>query len=84
MAPVTTSVMRGPCTFTLRVWREGRSWRGQVVHVQSGQTLFFEDADRMWSFIRARAVARADESLFGEQLGRSIVQEESHAKDTSS
>jgi len=42
-------------TFVIRMWPEwseqGPAWRGQVVHLQSGQTRGFQDSAAMLAFI---------------------------------
>jgi hypothetical protein len=64
---------REPCpartaraSFTLRIWREADAiWRGQIVHVQTGQTAFFQDPARMWAFARACLGLREEEPFLG-------------------
>lgn len=38
-------------TFVVRVWEEAQVYRGQIVHVQTGATTFFTEAERMLAFI---------------------------------
>ena len=44
-------------SFILRIWWERRRWhpaiwRGQIIHVQTGQSCYFQDERDMTSFIR--------------------------------
>ena len=45
-----------PVTFVLRFWREPSAgqarWRGQIEHVQSGQSAAFLDLEAMLRFLR--------------------------------
>jgi hypothetical protein len=53
-------------SFTVRLWREADVvWRGQVVHVQTGRTAFFQDDAQLWEFVRACLGLRAEEPFLG-------------------
>jgi len=45
-----------PVTFVVRFWREAPAghvrWRGQIEHVQSGQSAAFLDLEAMLRFLR--------------------------------
>jgi hypothetical protein len=47
-------------TFVVRFWREwsaaGPRWRGQIDHVQSGESATFLDLDGMLDFVRRSGV----------------------------
>ena len=49
-------LFRRNASFVVRIWWERRRdrppvWRGQIIHVQTGQTLFFQRAEALITFI---------------------------------
>ncbi len=52
-------------TFVVRFWQEwsaaGSRWRGQIEHVQSGESAAFLDVDGMLEFVRRIGVMGNDE-----------------------
>lgn len=48
----------------VRLWRSpaGGSWRGQIVHVESGQTVNFGSDEQLLAYIRHHLNTQADES----------------------
>ena len=53
-------------TFVVRFWQEwsavGPRWRGQIDHVQSGESAAFLDVEGMLDFVRRVGVMGGDES----------------------
>ncbi len=52
-----TALYKRNASFVVRIWWEQKSrklavWRGQIIHVQTGQTFFIQDENALLNFIR--------------------------------
>jgi hypothetical protein len=53
---------KGAATFIVRMWEEeGKLWRGQIEHVQSGEGIYFQEFEKIIEFIRAKIWRGGDE-----------------------
>ena len=58
-------------TFVVRFWQEwsaaGRRWRGRIEHLQSGQSVAFQDLERMLAFMRSTGLVADNQQPREEQ-----------------
>jgi hypothetical protein len=58
-------------TFVVRFWQEwsaaGPRWRGRIEHLQSGQSVAFQDLGRMLDFMRSTGLVADDQQPRKEQ-----------------
>jgi hypothetical protein len=46
---------KGAATFIVRMWEEeGKLWRGQIEHVQSGERIYFQEPAKIIEFIMGK------------------------------
>lgn len=86
-APAAAAPHSLAASYVVRIWVEppacggAPAWRGQVVHVQSGESTYFANVRKLLFFIAAHGVARFGEKEVG--LEEDTVQSESPDPGTS-
>jgi len=73
-------LVKRDASFVIRIWWERRSqkpalWRGQIIHVQTGQTRFFQRENALASFIRRWT------GMTGEGTDNSLFSPSSHKEE---